>query len=728
VGIRNRVGKVFLLAFLVAAPVPAWAQSDLLSTVFAYSTTPFDSIAYWLLVFNSALAIGLAFGWWRERQLAQELKQQETRLKGLVDSQGDIVARRDADGRITFVNDAYCRTFGVAPEEVIGTAFHPPVDTASAQGTVGMFAGAETRSFRVRYEQRLQTVNDWCWFLIDDYPIRDAFGELTEIQSVGRDISDRKKIEVDLRRARDLADRANRSKSAFLATMSHEIRTPMNGILGMANLLLDTKLSDEQRTYTKAVRDSGQALLALINDILDFSKIEAGEINLESKAFDVRRTVEGVAELLSPRAHDKGVQIAAIVAQDVPAEVRGDEGRLRQVILNLVGNAVKFTEEGGVAIRVSVAGGLNPVRLSFEVIDTGVGVPEAAKAHIFDEFSQADDTTSRKYGGTGLGLAISKRIVEAMKGEIGIDSGNSGSVFWFTVQLENVTPATPKPLPPLAASDILVVSDSRIVGPSLAEQIEAANYRPYTFDTLGATLAELERHPGSHFSTVLYDMPLRASEPDVPIDALTDFAPVANARRIIVIVPEQRRQLEEYLASGFDGYLIKPVRQASLENMLRLSEHSAMAEGEEEKEQLAAGHAEPRSLRVLLAEDNDINALLATSLLKKQGHRVDHVKNGRGAIEAAIQVAYDVILMDVHMPEVDGLAATREIRKLDGPNGNVPILALTANVLTEDKDRCFRAGMDAFLPKPLVAEELDAVLHDWARGGPKHARKIAKAS
>jgi len=722
--VRIRIG-IFIVLGLAALPAPVWAQSGPLATLFSYSTTPYESFAYWLLVFNSALAIGLAFGWWRERQLAQEMRQQETRLKGLVDSQGDIVVRKDAEGRITFVNDAYCRLFGVSPEEVIGTTFHPPVDTASAEGIIGTFAGAETRSFRVRYEQRLQTVNDWCWFLLDDYPIRDEFGELKEIQSVGRNISDQKKVEKDLKSARDMAERANRSKSAFLATMSHEIRTPMNGILGMANLMLDTKLSDEQGTYAKAVRDSGQALLALINDILDFSKIEAGQISLQHKTFDVRQTVESVAELLSPRAHEKGVQIAAIVAQDVPLALKGDEGRLRQVVLNLVGNAVKFTEDGGVAIRVSLSGGLNPVRLCFEVIDTGVGVPEDAKAHIFDEFSQADDTTSRKYGGTGLGLAISKRIVNAMNGEIGVDSQKAGSIFWFTVQLETVSPVTPKPLPPLAASDILVVSDSRIVGPSLAEQVEAANYRPYTFDTLGATLAELERHPSSKFSTILYDMPLGASQPDVPIDALTEFPPVEDARRIIVIVPEQRKQLEQYLASGFDGYLIKPVRQASLENMLRLASQSSADDFD-----TAATDAphEPRSLRVLLAEDNDINALLATSLLKKQGHRVDHAKNGREAVEAAIQVAYDVILMDVHMPEVDGLNATRQIRRLEGANGDVPIMALTANVMSEDKEKCFRAGMDAFLPKPLVAEELDAVLHDWARGGPKHSRKIAKAS
>ncbi len=720
--------QIILAAGLLALPVPVWAQGGGFERSFNHSAAPVESILYWLLIFTSSMVIGLAFGWWRERQLGAELKTQEVRLQGLIDSQGDIVVRKDADGLITFVNEAYCTTFGVTLDEVVGTSFHPPVDTASARGMIGTFAGAETKSFRVRYEQRLQTVNDWCWFLLDDYPIRDEFGELCEIQSVGRDITDRKRTEEKLRQARDVAERANRSKSAFLATMSHEIRTPMNGVLGMTNLLLDTELSDEQATYARAVRESGEALLALINDILDFSKIEAGEISLESMIFDVRRTVESVAELLSPRAHEKGIQIVTIVSQDVPTEVRGDEGRLRQVILNLAGNAVKFTDKGGVAIRVSVAGGLNPVKLCFEVIDTGVGVSENARVHIFDEFSQGDDSTARKYGGTGLGLAISKRIVAAMKGELGIDSREGdGSTFWCTMQLETAAPAVPKPIPDAEASQVLVVSDSTILAPALAEQVEAANYRPHAFDSLAAAVAELERRPDARFGTVLYDMPLAATEPDIPIDVLTDFAPVADARRIIVIAPEQRKRLDEFLASGFDGFLIKPVRQSSLEKML-LSANDQAREAERAEPHLGHGAERPaHSLRILLAEDNDINALLATSLLKRRGHRVDHVKDGQQAIEAAIQVVYDVILMDVQMPEVDGLTASREIRKLEGANGRVPILALTANVLSEDRKKCYEAGMNEFLAKPFVAEELDAMLHHWANGGPANPHGAAHA-
>lgn len=703
-----------MTASIAAGPVPAMAQEDLLAAALTYSTTPFESIAYWLLVFVSSLSIGLAFGWWRERQLSNELKAYETRLKGMVESQGDVIVRKDAAGVVTFVNLAFCAVFDVAEEDVMGTDFHPPVDASSARGMIGTFSGAESKSFRVRYEQRLETVAGWRWFLWDDYPIRSEDGTLMEIQSAGRDITDQKRIEEDLRTARDMAEHANRSKSAFLASMSHEIRTPMNGVLGMTNLILDTELNDEQKTYAQAVKESGEALLALINDILDYSKIEAGKVRLESQTFDVRSTVESVAELLSPRAHEKGIQIVTISTPEVPLEVRGDEGRLRQIILNLAGNAVKFTQSGGVAIRISVASGLNPVKLLIEVIDTGVGVSDEARSRIFDDFAQADESTARKFGGTGLGLAISKRIIEVMDGEIGIESTEGeGSTFWFTVMLETVSPAVPMPLPPANASSVMVISDSKILSPAIAEQVEAANFRPQAFSSIAAALADLERRPEARFHTLFYDMPLHADEPDVPIDVLADFSPLENARRIILIAPEQRRRLKHYLSSGFDGYLIKPVRQVSMEKILspdnRVEDGSDFAAAEDVED------TKSHSLRILLAEDNEINALLATSLLRKQGHKVDHVLNGREAVEAAIQITYDIILMDVHMPEVDGLSATGQIRALESPSARTPILALTANAMSEDKRRCVEAGMDDFMPKPFVVEELISMLEKWTK-------------
>ncbi len=722
-----------IAAFFLAVAIPATVvvqmngvavQNEILNA----NTT---NIQTWLLLFVSSLSVGLAIGWWRERQLAEELRQNESRLRGLIDSQGDIIMRKSADGVVSFVNEAFCNLFDVKANAIEGTIYHPPVDMTTSRGMIGTFSGVETRSFRVRYEQRLETRDGWRWFLWDDYPVRDPDGILVEVQSVGRDITDRKQIETDLAKARDSAERANRSKSAFLATMSHEIRTPMNGILGMANLLRDTDLTDEQRTYADAVQDSGDALLSLINDILDYSKIEAGKVQLEALEFDLRATVESITELLTPRAHEKNVQIVGVIGQSVPQRVKGDKGRLRQILLNLVGNALKFTEEGGVAVRVSRVSGLNPVTLKFEVIDTGIGVPEQARMSIFEEFSQGDDTTARRFGGTGLGLAISKRIIQAMGGEIGVESSEgSGSTFWFTVQLEAVTAAELPALPPSGSADVLVVSDSNVVAPALGEQVEAANYRPDAYASLGAALAALERKPDVRFGIVLYDLPLGHTDPDVPVEVLADFPALANARKVIVIAPEQRKRLDHFLSSGFDGFLVKPVRQATLQRMLNPSNDSEwggtpgartsvprQAVAEPAPKPVEAKEEPQKAARVLLAEDNDINALLATAILEKAGFKVHRVANGREAVEAVIQIDFAAVLMDMQMPEMDGLQATAAIRAMDGSAARVPIIALTANVMEEDRDACRAAGMDNFLPKPFVAGDLVAMLNHYLNGG-----------
>ncbi len=722
-GVHFRIIASFFLAIAIPATVvlqfnSAPVQSELLNA-------PTSNIQTWLLLFVSSLAIGLAIGWWRERQLAEALRQNESRLQGLIDSQGDIIMRKSADGVVSFVNEAFCNLFELEADKVKGTNYHPPVDMTAARGMIGTFSGAETGTFRVRYEQRLETRDGWRWFLWDDYPVRDPEGVLVEVQSVGRDITDRKQIETDLSSARDAAERANRSKSAFLATMSHEIRTPMNGILGMAMLLRDTELTDEQRTYADAVQESGDALLSLINDILDYSKIESGKVELEADEFEIRNAVESVTELLTPQAHEKGVQIVAVVRQGVPERVKGDKGRLRQVLLNLVGNALKFTEEGGVAVRVSLQGGLNPVTLKFEVIDTGIGISDGARANIFEEFSQGDDTTARKFGGTGLGLAISKRIIEAMGGEIGLETTDgAGSTFWFTVQLETVVPAQLPALPAPGEADILVVSDSHIIAPALGEQVEAASYRPQAHASLGAALAALERAPDVRFAVMLYDLPLGADDPDVPVEMLADFPALADARKVIVVAPEQRKRLDHFLASGFDAFLVKPVRQATLQRLLNPgvdaewgSASAAHTSTPRRAPAISASNGNASGARVLLAEDNDINAMLATAILTKHGYKVHRVVNGREAIEAMIQITFDVVLMDMQMPEVDGLQATVKIRALEGPARNVPIVALTANVMDEDRDACRNAGMSEFLPKPFVADELLAMLNRILKSG-----------
>ena len=333
----------------------------------------------------------------------------EARYKGLVDSQGDAILRRTPDGRITYANDAFFKLFGVASAGVIGQAWRPEPHPDSQPPMFGRLAGRETGRERVSYDQHVKTVAGYRWIAWEDYAIRDFDGRLIEMQSVGRDITERKRLEAALTDARDKAQDASHSKSHFLATMSHEIRTPMNGVLGMARLLLETQLAPDQRTYAEAIRQSGMALLALIEQILDFSKIESGALVLEKSDTKIRSLVEDVSELLATRAHAKGIELATAIAADVPETIETDAMRLRQIITNLVGNAIKFTDEGGVLVMLSVARAENggEAHLRLDVRDTGVGVPAEKQAQIFEEFVQADSSHARRFEGTGLGLAIS---------------------------------------------------------------------------------------------------------------------------------------------------------------------------------------------------------------------------------------------------------------------------------------------------------------------------------
>jgi len=333
-----------------------------------------------------------------------QLNQSEIRLKGLVDAQGDAIFRRAPDSTLTYGNDAFFRLFALNPQTAIGKAFAPELHPDSRAPYFGSFAGLENGHARVRYDQYVRTACGWRWLAWEDYAVRDNLGRLVEVQSVGRDITDRKVLEEALTEARDKAEAASRAKSGFLATMSHEIRTPMNGVLGMARLLLETDLRPEQRTYAEAIKQSGETLLTLIGDILDFSKIESGNLSLEDEDADIRPLIEGVCELLCPRAHAKDIELLAVAASDVPMTIRSDRMRLRQVLINLVGNAVKFTEHGGVSILVTRVAKGEQNFLRFEVRDSGIGVPEAKRKEIFEEFVQADSSHGRKFEGTGLGL------------------------------------------------------------------------------------------------------------------------------------------------------------------------------------------------------------------------------------------------------------------------------------------------------------------------------------
>ncbi|NWG47056.1 MAG: PAS domain S-box protein, partial [Alphaproteobacteria bacterium] len=499
----------------------------------------------------------------RLNEMNQALRESEERFRGLVDGQGDLILRRDPRGCVTFVNDMVCRTFGRPREALLGRPFEPETDPAEGSGLLGTLDGTATRPHRVRYDQRLMTVEGWRWISWEDYPIRRPDGSLRELQSVGRDITDRKEAEKALQRHRERAEAAAEAKARFLAMMSHEIRTPLNGILGMARLLLDTALTGEQRTYADAVRRSGEALLVLVNDILDFSKMEAGQIGIREAPFDPRAVCEEIAELLWPRAFEKGIEIAAYIAPTVPRRLMGDAARLRQVILNLAGNAVKFTDRGSVTLACHWHEG----RLEIEVADTGCGIPPAMLETIFEEFQQVDSSDARRHGGTGLGLAISRRLVQAMQGEITVESEpGAGSIFRVHMRAERAEAAEgavePASVPiVLDGKHVLLVAEDTPAMTLLARMLHEAGAR---VDHAGDVVAARAAAAGGTLDAVIWNLPTEGSLEAPEIRRLRAEPSLSGASFVLMLAPEQRQTLASLEEAGFQAYLIKPVRQPSL--------------------------------------------------------------------------------------------------------------------------------------------------------------------
>jgi PAS domain S-box-containing protein len=674
------------------------------------------------------------------------LNQSEVRYKGLVDAQGDAIFRRDAASRLTYGNGAFFKLFGLDPARTIGYPFAPEPHPESRGPLVGLFTAPESGQNRACYDQHVRTAHGWRWIAWEDFAVRDAHGRLVEVQSVGRDITERKALEQALVEARDSAEAGSKAKSGFLATMSHEIRTPMNGVLGMARLLAETGLTAEQRTYANAITESGEALLALIGDILDFSKIESGMLTLEEDEVDLRQMIGTVCELLSTRAHVKGVELVSVIGAEVPAIVRADQVRLRQIVTNLVGNAIKFTEKGGVSVGVTLTTGPERHFLRFEVRDTGVGVAPEKRAEIFEEFVQADSSHARKFGGTGLGLAISRRLAEAMGGQIGVDAapelgGFGGSVFWFTIPAIVVEGAPA--LRPLAGLRVAVMSPNRLLAQGLSAQIREAGG-----DVVGVTVT-----PGTKVDALLIDGGTGA-EPQPVVE------PQGAVPALLLATPAARGKLDAVMAAGYGGYLLKPVRQGALVERLRevcppapawtaplphidppqdevralLENWSAVTAPEElpplvatpapaapAPQPLQARPPQPRvesagtpaasqaGLTILLAEDNPINMMLIRELLKRRGHGVVEVTNGEDAVKAMAAQPFDLLLTDIHMPGMDGIDAARAIRRDEAAAGRprVPIVALTADAMETGKRACQDAGMDGFLTKPVDPAELE---------------------
>ncbi|MGH7037558.1 MAG: PAS-domain containing protein [Stellaceae bacterium] len=673
-----------------------------------------------------------------ERKLAEEaLNAARQQLIDAIESSSEGFVLFDRDDRYVLTNSNYRRLYpGIADLCTDGASFETVI-RADVERDLHEFGseGAEAWARRVLEWHRAcrepmeQQLKDGRWVRAVERRTGDGgiVGTRTDITAakqaeaaLKQRVADLEQaraqltaMAADLAAARDAAEAANRIKSEFLANMSHEIRTPMNGIIGMNGLLLRTRLTAEQQEYAIAVHDSAEALLTVINDILDVSKLEAGKVEIEAIDFDLVDVVESAVGLFGPKANEKALDLAVLIAPEARAGFRGDPTRLRQILLNLVGNAVKFTDKGSVAVEVAIAPrhGSGLPRLRFTVTDTGIGMTPEAQARLFQKFTQADGSITRRFGGTGLGLAVSKQLVELMGGEIGVETApEQGSRFWFEIPLAPAANPTigRRALPEtLAQLRVLIIDDVEMNRRVLTAQLDALGITPATAIDGFQGLAELERawHQGRPFDLVIIDQMMPALSGDALVHRIRGCPEIAETKLVLASSGGTYALPPEALAA-VDAVLIKPIREQSLlDAFVRLFGSSSAPAGAVPLTR-ATGQAAVRSLRILVAEDNKINQQLTAAMLRHAGHAVDVVENGEEAVEAVRRGAYDAILMDVQMPVLDGVQATERIRALPPPASQVRIIALTAHAMTGARQQYLAMGMDDYLAKPIEARTL----------------------
>jgi len=658
-----------------------------------------------------------------------------SRLLEAIESISEGFSLYDMDDRLVLCNSRYRELASPVPAAgLVGMPFEQVVRliaergrVVDAKGRVDAWVAERLARYRNPSGPHVQQLDNGRWLQVSERKIEEI-GTV----AVYTDITSLKEAEAEMteairaaREARAAAEEASRAKSAFLATMSHEIRTPMNGVIGMTGLLLDTALTEEQREYAETVRRSGEGLLAIINDILDFSKIEAGRLDFEEIDFELRVAVENVLELLAERAYGKGLELAYLPSANLPSWIGGDPGRLRQVLTNLVGNAVKFTERGEVVVHADLVEQTDhDAVIRFSITDTGIGIPPEVRDRLFQSFSQADGSTTRRYGGTGLGLAISKRLVEMMGGAIGVDSDpGRGSTFWFTVRLAK------RPVPPTARQvnlaelrrlRVLGVDDNATNRALLAGQLGAWGMHVECVANAFRALEclRLAHREGRPYDLAILDHQMPDMDGMALARAIKSDPALAPVPLVLLTSVSYRGCAEEAQHAGFNAVLLKPIRQSQLYDCIATVIGMV---SEPAPQRLITDHTltEPAArTRILVAEDNAVNQRLAARMLEKRGCRVDVVANGLEAVEAVTRIAYDCVFMDCQMPEMDGYVATSVIRQREAMTGtHIPIIAMTANAVDGDRERCLAAGMDDYISKPVEPSELAAALRKWSQLG-----------
>ncbi|MFJ6453373.1 response regulator [Paenarthrobacter sp. NPDC091669] len=659
------------------------------------------------------------------RDLESKVAERTAQLEGLgaiVNSSGDAIIGETPDGVITSWNPGAERIFGYQASEAIGRKgdFFVPAHLLEKERQA---LKSTARSGEVQNYETERKRGDGATIPVSVTlsPVRGE-GGISGVATISRDITERRAAEVELLAAREAALEASRLKSEFLATMSHEIRTPLNAVIGLTSLMMDTPLSEGQRQYAQGVKGAGEVLLTLINDILDFSKLEAGKVDLDVTSFDPRSLVDEVAGLVAEAAQGKNLELISYCHPDVPARLMGDAGRIRQILLNLSSNAVKFTPAGEVEIQISmVSRDADNASLRFEVRDTGIGISAEDHHRLFESFAQADASTTRRYGGTGLGLAISRRLTEVMDGSIGLESEpGTGSKFWFVLDLPigpdasdtGTLPAT------LAGRRVLVVDDNATNRLVLEKQLASWGMQPVAVADAASAMEEyrtavLTQHP---YDIAVVDMCMPDTDGLELARQIKGESHGSGSPGIILLTSTMQVERVDLVSAGIREYLTKPVRSSEFYNrLLRLMATRTVGSPAQPVQLDAAALAEPvpQQGKLLVAEDNEVNQLVARGMANRLGYDVDIVDDGAKAVTAALSGRYAAVLMDCHMPVMDGFDATRAIRARNGHAARIPIIAMTAGALDEDRERCFAAGMDDYLSKPVDLAKLAAVLTRW---------------